>query len=225
MDTTTNTRRSMRLGAIRARLAQALLGATALVGVVSVADFTGTGTGGFRPRKAAEVMNRQPSAALPTAKYLAEAVGATETETVANTAAALASHFEKKGYEISSTLAATIASAAERHGIDLQVAFGLVRAESGFDNRATSHVGAIGLTQLMPRTAAWLRKGTTVRDLRNPETNADIGFGYLRKLVDKYDGSMTLALLAYNRGPGTVDGILKRGGNPDNGYARKVMAM
>ena len=88
--------------------------------------------------------------------------------------------------------------------------------------KATSRVGAVGLTQLMPATAKWLEPGTTRDDLRDTETNLRIGFGYLRDLIDKYDGDENLALSAYNRGPGTVDRILKRGGNPDNGYSAFV---
>jgi len=84
-------------------------------------------------------------------------------------------------------------------------------------------VGAIGLTQLMPATARWLKKDVTIRDLRNPQTNLSIGFKYLSDLLDKYDGDKELALLAYNRGPGTVDRVLKRGGNPDNGYPDMVL--
>lgn len=106
--------------------------------------------------------------------------------------------------------------------VDPDVAFGLVRAESSFKNTATSYVGAIGLTQLMPATAKWLEKGITNAELRNPETNLRIGFKYLHQLEEKYNGDTDMALLAYNRGPGTVDKILKRGGNPDNGYANFV---
>ena len=75
----------------------------------------------------------------------------------------------------------------------------------------------------MPRTAKWLRPGTAADDLYDRHVNLSLGFKYLNQLIDKYDGDVKLALLAYNRGPGTVDKILKRGGNPDNGYARKVM--
>ncbi|MBV9774253.1 MAG: lytic transglycosylase domain-containing protein [Gemmatimonadetes bacterium] len=138
-------------------------------------------------------------------------------------AQALASRYEKKGFRVSDQMAKLIQEAALANDIDPEVAFGLVKTESGFKNSATSHVGAIGLTQLMPRTARWLKPGTTARDLRNPETNLHIGFGYLRKLIDRYDGDTRLALLAYNRGPGTVDKVLKRGGNPDNGYADMVL--
>ncbi|HEX2092377.1 MAG TPA: lytic transglycosylase domain-containing protein, partial [Longimicrobiaceae bacterium] len=121
------------------------------------------------------------------------------------------------------TLAESIYDIALEENIDPDVAFGLVRTESEFKSHATSRVGALGLTQLMPSTARWLRPGTQPSDLRNPELNLRIGFRYLRDLIDKYDGDQRLALLAYNRGPGTVDRVLERGGDPDNGYAEAVL--
>ena len=121
-------------------------------------------------------------------------------------------------------LAESIYDLALQEDIDPDVAFGLVRTESEFKTSATSHVGAVGLTQLMPATARGMRKGTTIADLRNPQINLSIGFKFLRELLDKYDGNKRLALLAYNRGPGTVDRVLKRGGDPDNGYAEAVIS-
>ncbi|MBW3572121.1 MAG: lytic transglycosylase domain-containing protein [Gemmatimonadetes bacterium] len=128
-----------------------------------------------------------------------------------------------KEYTIPRDLAESIYEIALEEDIDPDMAFGLVRTESAFKNSATSHVGAVGLTQLMPATARWLQPGVTTRDLRNPDTNLRIGFKYLAELIDKYDGDKELALLAYNRGPGTVDRVLKRGGNPDNGYPDMVL--
>ncbi|HYH78194.1 MAG TPA: transglycosylase SLT domain-containing protein [Longimicrobium sp.] len=121
-------------------------------------------------------------------------------------------------------LAESIYDLALQEDIDPDVAFGLVRTESEFKNHATSHVGAVGLTQLMPATARGMRKGTTIADLRNPQINLSIGFKFLREMLNHYDGDRELALLAYNRGPGNVDRILKRGGDPDNGYARAVIS-
>jgi hypothetical protein len=134
----------------------------------------------------------------------------------------LSAQFVQRGYRVSPELALSIHEAALRYEIDPKTAFGLVRAESGFRNTATSPVGAVGLTQLMPRTAAWMEPGVTREQLRNPDVNLDIGFKYLRYLKDKYNGNEDLALLAYNRGPGTVDRALRRGLNPDNGYAAFV---
>jgi len=143
-------------------------------------------------------------------------------DTAAEEAERLAEKYRNNGFKVSDRLAMQIHEAATKNGIAPEVAFGLVKAESGFKDQATSHVGAIGLTQLMPATARWLEPGTTRSDLRNSEKNLSIGFKYLADLIEKYDGNTKLALLAYNRGPGTVDRLLKRGRNPDNGYADMV---
>lgn len=127
-------------------------------------------------------------------------------------------------YGITPELANKIYESSARYDIEPDVAFGLVKVESRFRERAVSHVGARGLAQVMPRTAQWLDPTVDTRDLFNPEVNLDLGFRYLRQMIDKYDGDVFKALTAYNRGPGTVDQILKRGGNIDNGYAGKVLA-
>lgn len=126
-------------------------------------------------------------------------------------------------YRISEPLAAEIHQAAVANRISPHVAFGLVRAESSFRPRVVSPVGAIGLTQVMPATARGVEPGTSRADLMEPGTNLRIGFKYLRQLIDDYGGNERLALTAFNRGPGTVNKLLKRGRNPDNGYADKVI--
>jgi soluble lytic murein transglycosylase-like protein len=126
-------------------------------------------------------------------------------------------------FNIPVTLAGSIHAAAAEYNIPAKMAFGLVQAESSFRTRAVSPVGAVGLTQVMPATARWLQPGTTRADLMNPETNLRLGFRYLRQLLDQYDGDEMLALTAYNRGPGTVRRVVRNGGNPDNGYADKVL--
>lgn len=126
-------------------------------------------------------------------------------------------------FKISTSLARNIVAAAKEAGVEPRTAIGLVQAESSFRPAAKSPVGAIGLTQLMPATARWLEPGISTQELKNPETNLRIGFKYLKDLINKYDGNEKLALTAFNRGPGTVDKLLKRGRNPDNGYADKVL--
>lgn len=145
-----------------------------------------------------------------------------QTAALKRQSAQLAAKYRAEGYPVTDKLASLIHSVAVEKGIEPEVAFGLVRAESSFRTAATSPVGAVGLTQLMPKTAAWLSPGTSRSELRDPETNIRIGFGYLRQLIDKYEGDVDLALVAYNRGPGTVDRALKRGRNPDNGYSAFV---
>ena len=142
---------------------------------------------------------------------------------VDESALSLAAQFRAKGYTVPDRLAGQIYEAAVRNEIDPRLAFGLVRTESEFKDYATSRVGAIGLTQLMVPTARWFKRDATVADLRDSETNLEIGFRYLNELIDRYEGDVELALTAYNRGTGTVDRVLERGGDPDNGYAKKVL--
>jgi soluble lytic murein transglycosylase-like protein len=127
-------------------------------------------------------------------------------------------------YAIPADLAASINDIALAEGIDPAVAFQLVRVESGFYRRAISPVGAVGLAQLMPPTAFELDPNLRYADLFDRETNLRLGFRYLRQMIERYDGDLRLALLAYNRGPGTVDNILRVGGDPTNGYARAVLS-
>jgi soluble lytic murein transglycosylase-like protein len=144
----------------------------------------------------------------------------TETLAVNEREAVIQENIDKHAaYNLDRALAETIYDIAIENDVDPDVAFGLIRAESSFKNSSTSPVGAVGLMQLMPRTAAWLQPGVTTRELRDPQVNVRIGMKYLSQLMNKYNGDTKLALLAYNRGPGTVDRALKSGKNPDNGYA------
>ena len=74
----------------------------------------------------------------------------------------------------------------------------------------------------MPSTADWLVPGTRAEDLFDARYNLRVGFRYLRKLIDTYRDAR-LALLAYNRGPATVDALVEAGVDPSNGYAHFVL--
>ena len=125
-------------------------------------------------------------------------------------------------YKIGADLAANIVDVSSAEGIDPELAFRLVKLESDFNPRATSPVGAIGLTQVMPATAKYYVKGITREGLYDPNTNLRVGFRYLRGLVREYHGDMNLALLVYNRGPVAVEKARSAGDNPSNGYDRIV---
>lgn len=125
-------------------------------------------------------------------------------------------------FRIPADLAEAIQEAARRENLDPGLAFRLVATESSFRKRAISPVGAIGYTQLMPSTAAWLEPGVSEKDLFDRDTNLRLGFRYLRMLLDQY-GDARLALLAYNRGPGVVSALMMRGEDPANGYARQIL--
>jgi soluble lytic murein transglycosylase-like protein len=132
-------------------------------------------------------------------------------------------HENSAKFGIPADLAERIEDIALAEGIEPHVAFGLVRAESEFNRRAVSPVGAVGLTQLMPSTARYFKNGVGREDLFDRDTNLRIGFRYLRTLVVKYNGNLELALLAYNRGPERVDQLLRAGQDPNNGYVALVL--
>ena len=116
---------------------------------------------------------------------------------------------------------AEITAAAKKHGIDPALLAGLVRQESNFNPTAGSSAGARGLTQLMPATAA----GLGVTDVTDPVQALDGGAKYLKQQLDRFGGDVTLALAAYNAGPGAVQ---QHGGVPPyaetQSYVKKVQA-
>lgn len=89
---------------------------------------------------------------------------------------------------------------AARHGVDPALVRAVVKAESDYDAGAVSAVGARGLMQLMPETAALMG----VVDINDPEQNIDGGTRYLTRLLDRFDWEVSLALAAYNAGEGAV---------------------
>lgn len=103
--------------------------------------------------------------------------------------------------------------AAKRHGVDLTLVLGVIQVESSFRPNARSHVGARGLMQLMPKTAASLAEKLNWEDyeITDPEFNIEAGTYYLSYLLKLFDGDERLALAAYNTGQGRVLRWRKKG--------------
>jgi len=93
----------------------------------------------------------------------------------------------------------TISVAASTYGVDQALVRAVIHAESGFNARARSRKGAIGLMQLMPGTASDMGVNPD-----NIEENIKGGVKYLALMLDRFQGDITLATAAYNAGPGAV---------------------
>ena len=100
----------------------------------------------------------------------------------------------------------TVVRRAGEIQLDPAYVYGLIRQESRFVMDARSHVGASGLMQVMPATAKWTAKKIgltqfTPDQITDREVNVAIGTGYLKLVLDDFEGSMPMATAAYNAGP------------------------
>jgi soluble lytic murein transglycosylase-like protein len=142
---------------------------------------------------------------------------ATESEQAGTAVAGTPAAWEAGAGEFAEAIAGT----AQRYGLDPALLAAVAAVESNFDPYAISHKGACGILQLIPATAE--RFG--VDDLFDPQQNLDGGAGYLRWLLDRFNGQTELALAAYNAGEGAVD---RHGGIPPypetRDYVKRVMA-
>ena len=122
--------------------------------------------------------------------------------------------------------------ASNRHAIDLELLQAVIATESGFDARAVSPRGAVGLMQVTPATAQRFGVGGDTdnpveKRLADPRTNIQAGSRYLSHLLKQFAGRLELALAAYNAGAGAV----QRAGNkiPDypetQHYVKTVMQL
>src|SRR5688572_27552563 len=113
-----------------------------------------------------------------------------------------------------------IESAATKHDVDARIVRAVIQVESAFQPRARSPKGAMGLMQLMPKTA----RQYEARNPYDPASNIDAGTQYLKRLLGEFE--LPLALAAYNAGEGAVR---RFGGIPPyaetQAYVTKVLAL
>lgn len=126
-------------------------------------------------------------------------------------------------YQIPADMAAAILKEAEKHNFDPDMVFKMIEVESGFRPNVTSSAGAVGLMQVRTIAAREVGYDVGMGELKNIRTNIHIGLVYLAYLEGIFDGDLRLALLAYNRGPGTVNRYLARRADPSNGYAARIV--
>jgi soluble lytic murein transglycosylase-like protein len=109
-----------------------------------------------------------------------------------------------------------VPDAAERHKVDPALVKAVISTESGWNPRATSRKGAMGLMQLIPETAKRYGGG----NLYDPAQNVEAGTMYLKWLLDRYNGDLTKSLAAYNAGEHAVD---NNGGMPPYWETRRYV--
>jgi hypothetical protein len=111
------------------------------------------------------------------------------------------SGFSRLSSEGSSDYHSIVHEKAANYDLDPSLIKAVIKTESNWNNRAVSRAGAKGLMQLMPATAMDMN----VSNPFDPEENIEGGTKYLKFLLEKFNGDLTLALAAYNAGPKTVE--------------------
>lgn len=168
-------------------------------------------------------MQERPDPQRPSSRPAASAIDPTDSMVLAR--------LRRPGSGLSDSqateLAQVIIEEATRHHFEPALVMAVIHVESSGRTLAVSPVGALGLMQIMPPTGKELaaRHGIPWRGpdtLLDPIVNVKLGVAYLRKLTDRYN-DVSIALAAYNWGPGRIDSRLRAGQSLPSRYPNRVM--
>ena len=204
------------------------------VAMVTAGMLVGMEAGAFQPYfpgesspEVAELRAKLAAQEAHLARLEEEAALYAEAEVLGVTAAVQASRLPERQQR---RLAMAIVREAQRNKVDPMLVVAVIRCESSFNNYAVSHVGAMGLMQVMPDTGNYLadKAGFKLQrhtNLFDSELNVELGTAYLADLIARF-GSPERALVAYNAGPGLAKKILSKKDKRERfmaGYPAKVM--
>jgi hypothetical protein len=124
-------------------------------------------------------------------------------------------------------VARTVVREARRHDLDPALVLAVIQVESGGYYHAISHVGAMGLMQLLPATAKEMADSLGLEwhgpeSLFDPVMNVQLGTAYIKHLADRF-GDVSTALAAYNWGPTRIDRRIRKGTGVPSIYIERVM--
>ncbi len=203
------------------RLALALLGACALIGAGLSSEPA--------PAPIPNPVVAAPEAALsePAEADATDSETSDDEQVVAQILGRLAMRHTALPEREREQLAYVIVETSRSQGLDPDLVMAVIEVESAGYHLAESHVGALGLMQLLPSTGKEQAEDLGVEwkgpdTLFDPIVNVRLGTAYLRELADKYDGDVNTALAAYNWGPGRIDRRLARGASVPKRYVEQI---
>lgn len=121
-----------------------------------------------------------------------------------------------------------VSNYAKKYGVDENLLYAIIKAESNFNEKAESKKDATGLMQIMEPTGEWISEKLGIIDfskelLLDSDTNIEMGAFYISYLLDKYSGNVKCALSAYNAGHANVDSWLLNKKYSEDGKTLKVI--
>ena len=147
-------------------------------------------------------------------------------KTIAGIREVLEDHYPSVSHQEKREVADSIYDACKMYDLPVELVLAVIETESAFNDTATSHKGALGLMQVLPRTGRAIAKEINVElgekiGLFDRRTNILLGSYYLKKMLSRYK-RLDHALLAYNAGPTRLDQLLNTSDELSGRYAEIV---